>query len=119
VAFLAALLLTTVAAAVPTPKTAITLSERVVEHDANWTPTSVYCERPRITGSKHRSTCQWVSQGNLLLPDEIVTVTDVYRSGGSYLYTLVATTYRPGGHPASCRIQAASRGGYRATCRRV
>jgi hypothetical protein len=97
----------------PSPRTAIVLAERIVQHNPSWKPTSVYCEPG---GTTRR--CQWVAQGNLLLPDELVTVTAVYGPGRAYRFTLVATTYKPSGRRASCRIEPA-RGGYRASCRKV
>jgi hypothetical protein len=123
VVLLLALVLATTKA--PTAAIAITLTERIAEHDRTWKPTNVYCERPTTgsydtaavpQGTVRRSRCQWVAQGNLLLPDEIVTVSTVDDAAGAFRFDLVSTTYRPSGRRASCTVVPAAHG-YRASCR--
>ena len=104
------------------PQALMVLAERVLQHDAHWTPTSIYCLQPRrsryahVAGATERTfRCQWVKQGNSR-PWEIDTVQLVYAADGGFLFSLVSSDYAPPHvRAALCRVTPAG-AGYRTTC---
>jgi hypothetical protein len=106
----------------PAPKTSLLLAERILQHKAGWSPTSIYCLKPvtskytAIANATQKTyKCQWVKQNNPR-PWEIDMIHQVYGPKGNYLFTTVASNYGyPFIRPALCQVKVVG-GGYQTSC---
>jgi hypothetical protein len=103
------------------PQSALVLAERVLLHDASWSPTSIYCLPPKRSpykgtdGATQKTfRCQWVKQ-NYSRPWEIDTVQMVYGKNAGYLFSLVSSEYPQHARPALCRVSPTVQG-FRTRC---